>query len=220
MLLIIILAITYTVYLIVKQIKKKSKLNETISRLKSQALINQLNPHLIFNILNSIQGIVSKGDIEKANIFISRFAKFMRQTLWANQNPLISLESELEITENYISLEKLRFPSEMTIEIVRNNYQKEKLVPSLLLQPFIENAIKHGIMPSLSNEGKISIIVSESELYLEIKIVDNGKGFGDEIMYGDGLKITEERLKLLNEMNTFQFERKGELTVVTIKIYS
>jgi signal transduction histidine kinase len=75
-------------------------------------------------------------------------------------------------------------------------------------------------MPSLSNEGKISIIVSESELYLEIKIVDNGKGFGDEIMYGDGLKITEERLKLLNEMNTFQFERKGELTVVTIKIYS
>lgn len=220
MLLIIIMAITYSVYLIVKQIKKKSKLNETISRLKSQALISQLNPHLVFNILNSIQGIVSKGDIEKANIFISRFAKFMRQTLWANQNPHISLESELEITENYISLEKLRFPSEMSIEIVRNTYQKERLVPSLLLQPFIENAIKHGIMPSLSKDGKISIIVSESELYLEIKIVDNGKGFENEIMYGDGLKITEERLKLLNELNTIQFERKDGLTVVTVKIYS
>lgn len=204
---------------IIRNAKRKSELNENMAKLKSQALTSQLNPHLVFNILNSIQGIISEGEIESANIFISRFSKFMRQSLWASQNAYITIEKELEIEENYISLERMRFPDDLSIEIIRSNRNNEFLVPSLVLQPFIENAIKHGVMPSLRKEGQIIILVSEMINGLEIQIKDNGKGVEGEIMFGDGMRISKERLQLLNKKNSVQIERLNDWTVVTIKLY-
>ncbi|MGE0568181.1 MAG: sensor histidine kinase, partial [Bacteroidia bacterium] len=203
----------------IRQLKKESELNESISRLKSQALTSQLNPHLVFNILNSIQSIVAKGDIEKANIFISRFAKFMRQSLWASQNSNITISKELELTKNYISLELLRFPDSLEIQFQNNLTNENYLVPSLILQPFVENAIKHGVMPTLSKNGIVKIILSEDVANFYIQIVDNGKGYGEKIEMGDGLRISKERLKLLNNKNTIEFNRKDGLTIVTLKIF-
>jgi hypothetical protein len=217
----IILIISYIVYKIhLKRVTGKLELKEKIAKLKIQALNAQLNPHLLFNILNSIQGLVSNVETEKANIYIAKFSKFMRTILNLSKYQTIGIDQEIELTMKYTELESLRFDDDVNFTFAPfPKDQKIFQLPPLTIQPIIENSIKHGVMPNLQKQlGQIKIIVSQDELFYLVKIEDNGIGFKNEPSFGDGLEITKQRLKSINEANELLLENHNFLTTVTIKI--
>lgn len=206
----------------IRKMQSKLILQKSIAELKSRALTSQLNPHLVFNILNSIQGIISKGEIENANRYLARFSKFMRKSLALSKHTRISLEEEIEITQNYIDLELLRFPDQLDITISNDVSASNHLVPPLIIQPFVENAIKHGIMPSKRERGKVHIHFSEDNDAFRISIEDNGVGFAGEIDFlkGDGMRISKERLEILNPKNRVTLDADKTRTKIILVIYS
>ncbi|MFT5824214.1 MAG: hypothetical protein ACI8ZM_005480 [Crocinitomix sp.] len=200
-----------------KQLTAKVQIEKTISVLKSQALTAQLNPHLIFNILNSIQGLVSEGQIEKSNVYISKFSRFMRLSLNLSKLSSVPVTEEIKIIEQYIELEKLRFESQIEFSICSSGELEEFLIPPLITQPLIENAIKHGVMGNKS-EAYVKIEFTKEKETLIITVEDNGKGFITGISYGDGLRITEERLKVVSKKNELNILDSNNPTTVQIKI--
>ena len=219
--LLILIILIFLYYRQVQKIKIKSALQESIAKLKSQALTAQLNPHLVFNILNSIQGLISEEETEQANSYLSKFSKFMRNSLNASKKGTVSLAEEVKITESYIELEMLRFPKNVSITLTNNVAKSDYLLPPLIIQPFIENAIKHGIMPSEKENGIINIIINELNGYLLICIEDNGNGFKHPINFnsGDGMRISKERLEILNKNNQVYLEQDNSVTRIILKVY-
>jgi LytS/YehU family sensor histidine kinase len=158
-----------------------------------------LNPHFIFNALNSIQGLINKNELTSANLYLTEFSSLLRESLKNNDKELIPLNIELKTLETYIKLEQLRFYFNYSFQIDPNINTNTIDVPALLLQPLIENAIKHGIS-SLDKNGFISISIHQKEKNLVIEISDNGKGFvSSNKTNGFGLKLTNERIQLLNQ---------------------
>jgi len=155
-----------------RQKKKAAQLNE-LNASKLTAIQSQMNPHFIFNALNSIQDLVLKGDVDNSYIYITKFANLVRRTLNYSDKDFIDFDSEIKLIELYLTLEKLRFKKEFNYEIITNGID-DLLVPPMLVQPFIENALVHGL---LHKEGKKEI---EIEFRLEEELVclitDNGIG--------------------------------------------
>ena len=204
----------------IRKLNEKHKAKEAITQLKSQALGSQLNPHMIFNVLNSIQGLVSEGEVEEANIYIALFSKFIRKSLNYVEVSRSPLSEEIVITTEYISIEKLRFGNELTITIEESDLNgKEIMVPPLIIQPIIENAIKHGLMPSKNKHKQIVISLSSADDHVRITIQDNGIGFKEDTAFGTGMKITSDRLKLYDERNSIEISNMDNLTTVQLKIY-
>jgi len=155
-----------------RQKKKAAQLNE-LNASKLTAIQSQMNPHFIFNALNSIQDLVLKGDVDNSYIYITKFANLVRRTLNYSDKDFIDFDSEIKLIELYLTLEKLRFKKEFNYKIITNGID-DLLVPPMLVQPFIENALVHGL---LHKEGKKEI---EIEFRLEEELVclitDNGIG--------------------------------------------
>lgn len=180
-------------------------------QLEHQALYAMMNPHFTFNALQSIQYFIHRQDRISANKFLSSFAKLMRQNLESTKSDFISLNEEVERLKLYLSLEKMRFPEKFEYEVVVEEEVDpyDTQLPPMILQPFVENSIKHGIMP-LESEGKILVNVSKKdEDHLLIKIQDNGIGVetskikkanrpSDHV--SRGMKITKDRLALFAKM--------------------
>ena len=177
-----------------EELAKKEKL-----QLELKALYAQLNPHFVFNALSSIQGLINKQDIEGANLYLSDFARLMRDSITNNNKELTTLKEEILTLETYLKLEQLRFG--FAFEIKTNDiniYETE--IPSLLLQPLIENAVKHGIS-SLKEKGVINLVFSKNSNDMVVTLADNGGGFKyAEELPGFGLKLTQDRIKLLNQI--------------------
>ena len=171
-----------------------------------------MNPHFIFNALSSIQGLINKQDIKGANNYLSDFAKLMRESLNNNNNEQTPLKQELSILDTYLKLEQLRFGFKYEISIDENINVYETDIPSLLLQPLVENAVKHGVS-DLGDKGLIILNIHKQQDDMVIAISDNGKGFSpDQSTNGFGLRLTTDRIKLLNELLKGQqitFEVKG-----------
>jgi two-component sensor histidine kinase len=164
-----------------------------------RAIYSQLNPHFIFNALSSIQALVNRNDAEHANHYLSSFSKLLRASLVNSERALVPLSRELEMLENYLQLEQLRFPFEYTLEAEEDIVASSVVVPSLLLQPLVENAIKHGVS-GMQKRGVIRISFSRTNNDIVINITDNGTGFDtNSATNGYGLKLTKERIRLLNE---------------------
>lgn len=217
----ILLGALVTIYWIQrKRVTKRHQIKQQLAELKSQALINQLNPHLIFNVLNSIQSLLLKNQVEVANDYLVRFSRFLRQSLKATKMKTINIEEDLQITEVYLSLELLRFGNSLKVEVINEAEYGSFQVPPLIIQPFIENAIKHGIMPMLNNSGKIIIHVKGNNEYIDILIKDNGKGFTNlkELESGDGIRISRERIAVINPKNSIHISRENEYTLVKIHL--
>lgn len=162
------------------QIKKKSKKELYLKRLeiqslnsKLEALQSQMNPHFIFNSLNSIQTLVLKGDVESSYKYINKFSDLMRQTLSFSETQLVPFHEEVDLLNNYLLLEKLRFRDDFNYEIKTNGISNIN-VPPMLLQPLIENALKHGLLHKKSNR-KLSIEFKLNK-GLICTIIDNGIG--------------------------------------------
>lgn len=162
------------IVLVIRLNQSRKRANELL-RLKG--LQAQMNPHFIFNTLNSVNNFISKNDERSANRYISDFSKLMRQVLELAQEDLISLEQEIEMLSLYLKLEHLRFKDkfEYRIEVEEFIDTSDILIPPMLVQPFIENAIWHGLRYKESN-GKLFVNVSNHPTYIMISIDDNGIG--------------------------------------------
>lgn len=184
----------------------KMKFDKELAELKVVSLRSQMNPHFIFNSLNSIKRYIIDNDKQNAVYYLNKFSKLIRKILAASMDKEISLADELETTELYVNVENIRFDNSIDFQMkVEEGLNLESIkIPSLILQPFLENAIWHGL--SSKNEDRQLSIHVEKELpdFLKVEIQDNGIGRkkAAEIKLKKihrrnsiGITITEERLK-------------------------
>jgi ligand-binding sensor domain-containing protein len=208
-----------------------------IYNLKRKALKAQINPHFLFNSLNSIRLLVLKGNTDKASEGISTFSKLVRKILRHSERDFISLKEEIESAQEYIKLEQMRFKEPFDFEvIVEDGIELESIdIPPMLIQPFLENSIWHGLRYK-SDQGRLSISISKdinTEDFV-VSIQDNGVGreasakLSSGTKKSFGIKISSERLKNFNRSNIDGIqihdlkndEGQAEGTLVEIRIKS
>jgi two-component system, LytTR family, sensor kinase len=186
---------------------------EKLSKAELKSFQSQINPHFIFNSLNSIKGYILKEKPKDAVKYLTDFANLIRSVLQKSQSSMISLEDEIEILKLYIELEQMRFDNKFKVEYVIDNQVDLTFIkiPALLLQPYIENAIWHGLMHK-EGEGKLSIEISKQSNDIICLIDDNGIGREKSIQYKNnlttkhkslGLQINQDRVHVLNELNNY-----------------
>lgn len=193
----------------------KEALNK-IAELKLMALRSVMNPHFVFNALNSIQFFIAQNDRKNAINYLSTFSKLIRGILTHSVNNKISLDEEIEQLKNYISLEQLRFENKFDYEItIDNELDLEGIeIPPMLIQPYVENAILHGLY---NKEGqgtlKISIFKEKNAILFQIEDDGIGRAASMELRKRNfpthqsmGSALTEERLKLINSQFKVSFE--------------
>lgn len=191
---------------IIKAAKQQQDLQEAELRTKIaelEALRGQMNPHFVYNALNSIQNFIFKNDPEKANYLLSRFSKLMRSSLNHSKLEYITIERELEFLNNYIELESMRFEERFEHSFtIDKSISKSDKIPPLLIQPLIENAVKHGIS-SIKNKGKIEINFKKENKYLIISVIDNGIAYNPTSTIPNrsgpsAIEIIKERISIIN----------------------
>ena len=196
------------IHAIQKAERSKTALNKRMAELKMQALRAQINPHFIFNALNAIQNYYSINDERSANRYMTMFAKLIRQTLTHSKDNWISLAEEVSMLGAYIELEKMRFKNSFnySINIASGIDTENTKIPAMMLQPFIENAIQHGLRHLRNKSGTLSVSFSAEPNGILCVIDDDGVGFAqsaalenkmnaDESM---GIDITVGRLETMN----------------------
>lgn len=161
-----------------KVILEKVLTEKRITELEMQALKAQINPHFVFNCLNSIKGFIYDKDYAQADKYLDKFSELMRATIDNSDASIISLQDETNYLDNYLQLEKLRFEDKFDYRInVADTVDKEKVfVPAMLLQPYVENAIRHGMRFLESKKGLIHITAKTENDFLVCIIDDNGIG--------------------------------------------
>ena len=188
-----------------KALKEKSaRLQDRIDLEDQKQRVGQLrlNPHFIFNALNSISGLISVGEYSRARQSISDFARIMRMTLDAGEQDFIPLEKELEFIEKYIRLEQMCRMDKFDYEI-RNEAGGGLEVPPLLIQPLVENAIIHGIAKS-GGHGKLEVGITREADHLLVGVRDNGPGIKNPGVpehgsTSSGTRIVVERIRLVHK---------------------
>jgi sensor histidine kinase YesM len=192
--------------------KGQAELQQKVAELEMQALRAQMNPHFIFNCLNSINRFIFKNETKEASDYLTRFSRLIRMVLLHSQKKMVPLEDELEMLKLYLDMERLRFKNAFDYHITTTNAIENSsvFIPPLLLQPFCENAIWHGLMHK-DGPGHLNIELNEDNGILNCIITDDGvgrekaeefKSKSAEKEKSMGLKITTERLSLLNQGTT------------------
>jgi len=217
-------SLTFLFYRIrIAQLTKKNARQQLIQELKLKSVQSQLNPHFLFNALNSIQVLVKSGDTKQADNYLVGFSELLRNVLQNADKRLVSLSDELKMIKQYCQLEKLRMDFDCTLDINTTTSTDLIEVPYMLLQPVIENAIKHGVAKS-GDKGLLQINISEEHTSLHIRVTDNGPGF-DGISLdvlkekGRGLKLSLEKLQSIYGTDAeFVFLAANPGTTVSIKL--
>ncbi len=182
-----------------KRVLAKEAQNRQIATLQLQSVRSQLNPHFIFNALAGIQNLMNKNEVENANKYLVRFARLTRNVLDDGQKELTSIEHEIDLLTDYLEMEQMRFGFSFNIVIDNNEIDRQIEIPAMLLQPFAENAVKHGVS-SLNEKGLIVIRIAKKNNDIVLTVQDNGKGLDDSHQAGLGMKLCEDRIKLLNRI--------------------
>lgn len=175
---IIILGLFYMIYRNkVHRIEERSRMQEQLLEMERKALRAQMNPHFVFNALNAIQYLITNGDELKAIKFLNKFSKLLRSVLDSSADKKVLLEHEIVMLENYIELEALRLENKFTFQIkLDDSLKNEKVrIPSMLLQPFVENAINHGLQHK-NGIGHLQLEFLDKENYLICRVEDDGIG--------------------------------------------
>ena len=195
-----------------KRLQKENDFQQKINELEMKALQAQMNPHFIFNVLNSIQHYLTINDGEQAMIYLAKFATLIRTIFDFSKNTSIVLTDEIEFLQLYLGLEKLRFKNKVNVnfEISGEIYTDDLRVPPLLIQPIIENAFKHGLLHVKKGNQKLNIHFLIEANWIKCIVEDNG--IGREMAetkrkykkhHSSGMRITEERLKMwLEQQNS------------------
>lgn len=187
----------------IKAEQKEILLKAEISETELKALRAQMNPHFIFNALNSIADYINKNDARSADYYLGKFAKLMRGILENSEEKEIPLSEELKMLEFYMDLESLRFKNKFNYEIkIADDINPENtFIPPMILQPFVENSILHGLSKK-ENNGKITIHIDKIEDLLKCTIEDNGigrKNPNENLGKSYGVKLTRERIALFEK---------------------
>ena len=208
-------AIIYYNYL-----QKNNQINRKISeqeyqllnleKLKTKAQLTALeariNPHFLYNSLNSIAGLIHDNP-DKAEDMTVELSKLFRATTGRNNESKHTLEEELSLVKSYLEIEQIRFGSRLRYDIICPENVKQMQIPRFLLQPLVENAIKHGIS-KIAHDGLVEIVISEKDELVHIHIHDNGPAFGDQLSGGYGLRSIREKLELT-------YGTEGELSIIS-----
>jgi ligand-binding sensor domain-containing protein len=193
---------------------EREELRKRLAETEHMALQAQMNPHFIFNCLNSIQQYIFDQDILAANKYITGFAKLIRATLNNSTKQFISLTEEIDYLSVYLSLEKLRFKDKMSyvinIEPSLRKDTEEIVIPPMLIQPYVENSMRHGLRHKKNGNGYIHIHIRQEGEKLTIVIDDNGIGREQAARYktrehieyqSRGMSLTADRIRLINTIN-------------------
>ena len=197
--------------------QRESEFNAMVAEVEMKALRSQMNPHFIFNSLNSIAYFILRNDTHAADYYLSKFSKLIRMILENSDNKEISLSDDLGILKIYMELEAMRMAKKFSfdIEVDESIDPEATLVPPLLLQPFVENSIWHGIS-RLSEEGKIKIMVKKEGDLIHLIIEDNGVGRVEAARWSKkenaktpvsmGIRITQDRINIINRIKNTKAE--------------
>ena len=185
---------------------KRAKAESMAHEAQLKMLRYQLNPHFLFNTLNSISSLVNKRDDSRANEMILQLSDFLRHSLYIDPVEGITLKEELDALQLYLRIEQARFGDRLSIHLDVSSDAEQLHVPSMILQPLVENAIKYAIAPcEKGGEIKISAELYKDEM-IAISVADNGPGFDenliDESSVGVGLRNTRERLNTFYRGNS------------------
>jgi LytS/YehU family sensor histidine kinase len=211
LLLIFVVIIAFFIHKTSEAKKKRSEaaLKQKIAEVQMQVLRAQMNPHFIFNSLNSIENFMMQNEKWLASDYLNKFTQLIRTILDSSFDKLIPVTRDMDALQLYIDLQQLRFNNKFTYQtsidpqILAGDYK----VPSLIIQPYVENAIEHGIAHSEKNNCRVSISVTLSESYLLYTVEDNGIGRQQAAAYNQqnkpnhksvGLAITADRVHIFN----------------------
>jgi len=186
--------------------RKREVLHRERVETELRAIRSQMNPHFLFNSLSSVQNLINQAEPERANYYLSRFSQLVRKVLNHSEQAMVPLADELKVVDLYCELEALRFKFEYQIETDPNIDVQLTEVPSMLIQPYVENAVRHGIAMQ-AGSGRIDISVKEESGFIRIEVEDNGMGIrkhqesltNQVEKSGFGLRLSEKRIQKINE---------------------
>ncbi len=202
-----ILILLITAFLVYRSNKAKNKANKLLV-LKS--LRAQMNPHFIFNALNSVNSFISKNDERAANRYLSDFSRLMRDVMENSQEDFISLTKEIDILEMYLKLENHRFKDKFdySFKVDKKINTEDILIPPMLIQPYIENAVWHGLRYK-EEKGFLKVDISQTNKDIIVTIEDDGIGRkksqeiktdNQKIQKSTGIKNIDSRLKIIGDI--------------------
>lgn len=205
LLVVFVLGIVFLIYNR-RQLKKTLTLEKDLAEYEQKALHLQMNPHFVFNCLGSISSFIVQNGTDSAIKYLSKFSKLMRLTLEYSKESLIPIDKEIEGLQNYLELEQLRFNKAFDFLITKDpNIEDDMAIPPLLLQPFVENAIMHGIVPK-KEKGNIKVNFGLIDDKLVCTVTDDGIGFSKSkemkensvtVHKSMALEITRKRLEVI-----------------------
>ena len=193
-----------------KEEKLKTEFNKKLAEVEMTALRAQMNPHFLFNCLNSINRYIVKSDPETASGYLTKFSRLIRLILQNSKSSTVPLESELDALKLYIEMEEMRFDNQFAykIQVDKNIESHLMAVPPMILQPYVENAIWHGLMHK-PGKGMVELDISFSNGVLHFVIEDDGIGRDKSREYNSrnrtrkksmGMRITEDRINMINKL--------------------
>ena len=195
----------------------KAQLDKKIAGLELQALRSQMNPHFVHNSLNAIQYYIQRNEVEHSENYLVKFSKLVRLFFEYSRKQNISIQEEISLLNNYLEIEKLRFEDKLSyqIEVDKMIDIEEQIIPSMMMQPIVENAVNHGLFHKKEN-GLVTILFKKiDEKSFTVIVEDDGIGINkSKEMYKDSSKnyqskssaVLEERLELLQQSNDWKIE--------------
>ena len=209
----------------IRYIRREAQLREKYTRQLSEvqllALRSQMNPHFLFNTINSINHFILKSDREAASGYLGKFSRLMRQVLQNSQQDMLTLQQELEAIQLYVELEQLRYDHKFSfvLDIDSDIVTSEVLIPPLVIQPFLENAIWHGLAPRLKG-GELYLGIRQESSSVFIVIRDNGIGRQNAKKHTSSSKISLGASLVQNRIEVISQLYRMEAKVETIDLYA
>jgi LytS/YehU family sensor histidine kinase len=206
---IVVLAIWYN-HRELKTVRNEARLQQKIVETEMQSLRAQMSPHFVFNSLNSIENFIMQNEKRLASDYLNKFSQLIRSILESSTNELVPVRKDLQSLSNYVQLEQLRFNHRFSyqVEIDPQLVDGDFFVPSLLVQPYLENAILHGLVHSEKENLLLKLKIALAGDQIRYTIIDNGIGRAKAAAYNlqnkpnhksVGLKITQDRINLFNK---------------------
>ncbi|WP_462250269.1 two-component regulator propeller domain-containing protein, partial [Ferruginibacter sp.] len=185
-------------------------MNEQLSKAKLEALQSQMNPHFIFNSLNAIDNLIQTNQKDKATTYLARFAKLIRNVLDSSKNDVVSFQKDFETLQLYLQLEQFRCSDKFSFKLQADEelLQSDYKVPPLIVQPFVENAIHHGLLNKQDGNKTLTVVATLENDFIKYIIEDNGVGrekaqelkeINKPEHQSYGIEITKERIELYNK---------------------
>jgi ligand-binding sensor domain-containing protein/anti-sigma regulatory factor (Ser/Thr protein kinase) len=185
-------------------------MNEQLSKAKLEALQSQMNPHFIFNSLNAIDNLIQTNQKDKATTYLARFAKLIRNVLDSSKNDVVSFQKDYETLQLYLQMEQFRCSNKFTFRLQADEelLQSDYKIPPLIVQPFVENAIHHGLLNKQDGNKTLTVSATLENDFIKYTVEDNGVGRSKAQLLKEinkpehqsyGINITKERIHLYNK---------------------